>query len=93
MQYIEISDAVALHILSKHNVTLEEVLEVFFNPEEPPCIRRSPRGGNRYVAQGRTEAGRYLIIAFERKNHEIIEIVTARDMHGRERQWYRKKGK
>jgi uncharacterized DUF497 family protein len=70
-----------------------EVLEVFFNPEEPPCIRRSPRGGKRYLAQGRTEAGRYLIIAFERKNHEIIEIVTARDMHGRERQWYRKKGK
>jgi len=90
MRYIDISEYVALHILSKHNVTIEEVFEVFFNPEETPRIRRSPRGGKRYLAQGRTEAGRYLTIAFEWKNHESIEIVTARDMHGRERQWYRK---
>ncbi|MBM3211315.1 BrnT family toxin [Candidatus Poribacteria bacterium] len=93
MQYIEISDTVAIHILSKHDVTIEEVIEVFFNSEEPPLIKRSTKGGKRYLAQGRTEAGRYLIIAFERKQHESIAVVTARDMNERERQWYREKGK
>jgi uncharacterized DUF497 family protein len=67
MQYIDISEDTALHILSKHNVTIEEIFEVFFNIEEATRIRRSPRGGKRYLAQGRTEAGRYLTIAFERK--------------------------
>ncbi len=91
MRYIDISEDAALHILSKHNVTIEEVFEVFFNTEEAPRIRRSPHGGKRYLAQGRTEAGRYLTIAFERKNHESIEIVTARDMQGHERRWYKEK--
>jgi uncharacterized DUF497 family protein len=91
MQYIDISEDTALHILSKHNVTIEEIFEVFFNIEEAPRIRRSPRGGKRYIAQGRTEAGRYLTIAFERKNHESIEIVTAREMQGHERRWYKEK--
>lgn len=91
MRYIDISEDTALHILSKHNVTIEEVFEVFFNTEEAPRIRRSPHGGKRYIAQGRTEAGRYLTIAFERKNHESIEIVTAREMQGHERLWYKEK--
>jgi uncharacterized DUF497 family protein len=91
MQYIDISEDTALHILSKHNVTIEEIFEVFFNIEEATRIRRSPRGGKRYLAQGRTEAGRYLTIAFERKNHESIEIVTAREMQGHERRWYKEK--
>jgi len=91
MRYINISDDAALHILSKHNVTVEEVLEVFFNTQEAPRIRQSTRGRKRYLAQGRTEAGRYLIIAFERKDHESIEIITARDMQGHERGLYKGK--
>jgi len=93
MRHIDISDDVALHILQKHNVIVEEVFEVFFNPDQKPLIKRSPRGGKRYLALGQTQAGRYLTIAFERKNYETIEIVTARDMQGHERRWYRRRGK
>jgi uncharacterized DUF497 family protein len=90
MRYIDISEDVELHILQKHNVTAEEVFEVFFNPDLTPLIKRSPRGGERYLALGQTLAGRYLTIAFERKSHEIIEVVTARNMQGYERRWLRR---
>jgi uncharacterized DUF497 family protein len=93
MRYIDISDDVALHILKEHDVTVSEVFEVFFNPDQEPLIKRSQRGGGRYLALGQTQAGRYLTIAFEQKNHETIEVVTARNMQGNERRWYRRRGK
>jgi len=62
-----------------------ECEQVFFNRslfaetgEECPDAKR------RFLALGRTDAGRFLKITFELKT-ELIRIITAHDMSGRER--------
>lgn len=79
-------------IESKHEVTVEEVEEIF----RPGTIyRRGPRGKKRkgedvYKAYGQTDAGRYLFVAFIYKlNHRAL-ILSARDMDDDERDSYRK---
>lgn len=77
---------------SKHEVTVEEVEEIF----KPGTIyRRGPRGKKRkgedvYKAYGQTDVGRYLFVAFIYKlNHRAL-ILSARDMDDDERDLYRK---
>jgi uncharacterized DUF497 family protein len=75
----------------KHNVTIEEVEEVF---ELVPIFRRGPRGKrqgeNLYKAYGQTKAGRYLFIVFIYKLNRRVLILSARDMTKREQRLYRK---
>ena len=76
----------------KHHIEIEEVEEVF---ENHPYIERIEKGRLKgedvYVAFGRTERGRYLVVFFiYKKNHKVL-INTARDMMKRERRQYEKK--
>ncbi|MBU1262514.1 BrnT family toxin [bacterium] len=76
----------------KHYVEIEEVEEVFGNRPYIKLIEKGRlKGEDVYVAFGRTEKGRYLIVFFiYKKNHKVL-INTARDMTKRERRQYEKK--
>jgi uncharacterized protein len=75
----------------KHDVTVEEVEEVF---QLGPVFRRGPRGNrqgeNLYKVYGQTEDGRYLFIVFIYKLNRRALILSARDMTEQERRLYRK---
>jgi uncharacterized protein len=76
----------------KHNVTQLEVREVF---NRKPLFRFLEKGHrpseNVYLALGRTEAGRYLIVVFILKNDRWAFILSARDMTRAERKQYGRK--
>ena len=76
----------------KHNISELELRQVFNNK---PKIRRIEKGKIKgedlYVALGRTDAGRYLVVFFIMKMSKEALIVTARDMTEKERRRYEKK--
>lgn len=73
------------HIAERHNLLEDEVEEVFLNN---PVIRKIQ--GERLVAYGQTDSGRYLTVFFHRKSDGKIRVVTARDSNRWERRYYRK---
>lgn len=79
-------------IIWKHNVTENEVLEIF---EKKPHFRFIEKGyrnaENVYAALGQTNAGRYLIVFFVYKIDKEALIVSARDMTKAERKKYEEK--
>lgn len=76
----------------KHDVTVEEVEEVF---ESAPAFRRGPKGNRPgedvYRAYGRSESGRYLFVAFICKRDRKALILSARDMTEAELRLYRRR--
>jgi uncharacterized DUF497 family protein len=79
-------------LLSKHDISPEEVEEIFFNH---PRIRFHEKGHvqgeNMYNAMGRTDAGRYLMVFFILKERRRALIISARDMDRNERRQYVRK--
>lgn len=76
----------------KHQVTVEEIQEVFANRPRVERMEKGHRKGEDvYVAFGQTEAGRYLTIIFIHKLDHRALINTARDMTTKERKRYGKK--
>lgn len=71
-----------IHKPKRHGITPEEAEEVFYNN---PYFRKTY--GNRYLALGQTDAGRYLLVVFEYKSRSV-RIVTAREMKFSERRLY-----
>lgn len=71
----EASDDAVRHMRRKHGVTWDEVDEVF---QAGPTVRRSRDGQaeRRYMAEGRTAAGRRLRIIF-RYRDRTAHVVTA----------------
>jgi uncharacterized DUF497 family protein len=74
----------------KHGVSQAEAEEVFFN--EPlllfPDAKHSDLEG-RYLALGHTNAGRRLTVIFTlRADASLIRVISARDQHRKERNWY-----
>jgi uncharacterized DUF497 family protein len=80
-------DDTADHI-SRHAVSPEEVEEVLFNDSDLPRIMRGKK--NRYLAFGKTNAGRFLLVVLIIANRKT-RIITARDMTDREKEFYRRK--
>ena len=76
----------------KHNVSKAEAEEVFFN--EPLLLLIDSKHGNgekRYHAYGKTNDGRKLHITFTLREREtLIRVISARDMHRKERMIYDK---
>ena len=71
------TDKAKAHMLKKHRVTFEEVLEAL---EKAPTLYRtypSQSGERRYVAFGRTEAGRQLIIILALEGADAFRVITA----------------
>ena len=76
----------------KHNVSQGEVEQVFFN--DPLLLLLDEKHVNkeaRYHAYGKTDKDRKLHIAFTlRENSTLIRVISARDMHRKERITYDK---
>ncbi len=76
----------------KHQIQIEEVVQVFQNIPRVKRIERGHRPGeDLYVALGQTDAGRYLAVFFIVKKNGRALINTARDMTRKERRRYGKK--
>lgn len=76
----------------KHNVTQDEVEDVFFNRPRYRFVEKGYRPGEDvYSASGQTDAGRYLIVFFILKSDNIALILSARDMDRKERRRYERK--
>ncbi len=74
------------HIGSRHRVSFREVEEAAY--QRGFVIRG--REVDIYEAYGRTEAGRYLMIAVRYLGQGVARLITARDMSATERARYRK---
>lgn len=59
--------------LANHSVTLEEVVQCFFNDF---TVRRNKRFKDRWQLIGRTDGGRQLKIIFQLKPKRIVRIIT-----------------
>ncbi len=78
--------------LIKHNVENWECEQVFFN--RPLLVLEDPKHSvseKRWVALGKTDTDRFLVIIFTKRNN-LIRIISARDMNKRERSFYNEKG-
>jgi uncharacterized DUF497 family protein len=82
-------DEIIEKLLRKHNVVQDEVREVFGNNPHFRFVENGHRPGEHvYAAMGRTDAGRYLIVFFVRKQDKRALIVSVRDMTAAERKRY-----
>ena len=74
----------------KHGVSQSAAEEVFF--KQPLVLREDTRHGgqeSRYHVLGKTHAGRNLHITFTlREDGILIRVISARDMHRKERSIY-----
>ena len=76
----------------KHGVSMAEAEQVFFNA---PLLMLSDAAHShsepRFHALGQTDAGRLLHISFTlRQSNAAIRVISARDMHRKERSVYEK---
>lgn len=79
-------------LLQKHEVRPDEVVQVFANrPRFQRIARGNVAGEDMYVATGKSDAGRFLIVFFIFKSSQKALIVSARDMTARERRRYGRK--
>jgi len=87
-----LNDNVIDKLIWKHNISELEVRQLFNNQPNIGFIEKGKvKGENLYVASGRTDAGRYLLVFFIMKKNRKALIVTGRDMTERERRKYAKK--
>ena len=73
----------------KHGVSQSEAEEVFFN--QPLLLLEDARHGGqelRYHALGKTHEGRLHITFTLREDGTLIRVISARDMHRKERNIY-----
>ena len=66
--------------IARHGLEPEDVVEIFTRRH---VVLRGRRG--RHLAYGRTEAGRHIVVVFERSPGRTIRAITARDMTRNER--------
>ena len=79
-------------LIVKHQVTQDEVEEVFFNRPRFRFVEKGLRKGeNVYSAGGQTDAGRYLIVFFIYKSNNSALILSARNIDKKERKRYERK--
>ncbi len=75
----------------KHNVTTDEVEEVFAGSPRYRFVESGDvEGENLYAALGQTESGHYLTVYFIHKKTGEALVVSARDMTTKERRTYGK---
>ena len=70
----------------------DEAEEVFFNRPRYWFVERGYRPGEDvYAATGQTDAGRYVIVVFIRKENNMALILSARDMDRKEQRRHERK--
>jgi uncharacterized DUF497 family protein len=79
-------------LAAKHQVTQDEVEEVFFNRPHYRFIESGYQlGEDVYAALGQTKASRYLIVFFFHKPGHLALILSARNMDHKERRQYERR--
>ena len=76
------SEKIIVKLISKHNVSPEEVEQVFRNKH---FVKK---GKNVLYTLGRNDAGRYIAVIFIRTGTSRIRVISARDMIKAERNLY-----
>jgi len=76
--------------ISRHGVAPEEVEQLLFSENDEPIIMRGKQ--NKYLAYGKTDSGRLLLIVWVTR-YKKTHVITARDMSKKEKQFYRKRKK
>jgi uncharacterized DUF497 family protein len=74
-----------LHLTLGHGIEPDEAEEAL---AVAPLVRRTKKG--HYAAFGRTNAGRLLVIVFERKTGGSLRVITGWDMNTAEKRFYRR---
>jgi uncharacterized protein len=75
----------------KHNVTTDEVEQVFHNRPRIQFVESGDvEGEDMYRALGRTDDGRCLAVFFVYKGENTALVISAREMSPRERKSYGK---
>lgn len=74
----------------KHRVAPSECEDVFFNAPILEYDRAHSHHENRYFAYGRTDRNRLLFVVFTARNDKI-RVISARDMHRKEKRFYHEK--
>ncbi len=77
--------------LINHNIENWECEQIFFN--RPLIVLDDPKHSvaeKRWAAFGKTDTERFLIVIYT-KRHNLIRVITARDMNRRERMFYNEK--
>ena len=77
--------------LARHAVRPEEVEEACFNEGEIPLIRSGRE--NLHYAFGKTYSGRFLFVVVRFIRQGEVRVITARDMSGWEKAYFKKGGK
>lgn len=74
----------------KHSVSMAEAEQIFFNdPLLLVADMKHSQGESRFHALGKTDEGRTLHITFTLRNDdERIRVISAREMHKKERTIY-----
>jgi uncharacterized DUF497 family protein len=84
--------SVADKLAWKHNITTDEVEQVFNRSGRFRYIETGDvEGEDLYAVLGQTEAGRYLVVYFVHKVTAEALIVSGREMTKKERRAYAKK--
>ena len=74
----------------KHSVSQGEAEQIFFNEPLLPDRKHSDKE-QRFHALGKTQDGRLLHVSFTlRDGGKLIRVISARDMHRKERMFYGK---
>ena len=85
------SQAVLEKIEAKHGIRWGEIEEVFRGKMKLFLTHRRDRYGEpRYLALGRTSAGRYLTVFFVGIPPDQAKVISSRDMDLKERKWFGK---
>jgi len=78
-------DGNMLHLALGHGIEPEEAEEVF---AVAPLFRRTRH--DHYAGFGPTQAGRLLVIVFEKKRGGFVRVITGWDMGVAERRYYQR---
>jgi uncharacterized DUF497 family protein len=81
----EWDDGNVLHLALGHGIDAQETEEVF---AVAPLFRKTRRG--HYAAFGPTQAGRLLVIVFERRAGGVARPITGWDMNDSERRYFQR---
>jgi len=65
------------HLWRRHGVTAEEAREAAASTKDYYRTYPGPDGAARYVARGRTDAGRRLVVVLEMTGGRSAEVITA----------------
>jgi Protein of unknown function (DUF497). len=81
----EWDDGNVLHLALGHGIEAQEAEEVF---AVAPLFRRTRR--RHYAVFGPTQAGRLLVIVFERRSGGVARPITGWDMNDTERRYFQR---